>query len=122
MQKGVLNGLVRNTVHEILEDEISHSRIGWAELARFANESEVNWLSRYIPLMLSDAMGSESEPLLNVSKAHEDLSAFGILSPVGARGLMIEAVNEIILPGLRQYGVETIHAEKYLSSFTIGLF
>lgn len=103
MQPKAGPALFRNTVHDILVDEIRHSRLGWAELARAASETEVSWLSAHIPGMIRDAIRSDIKPM--VPKAEIDLSHWGVLPYSVARPLMEQTVNEVILPGLAKFGI-----------------
>lgn len=104
MQKQAETRAVRETVHSILEDEILHSRIGWAHLAHQANHMDVSWLRSYIPLMIQDAVASDT-PSVPIP-AEPDFSAWGILPPEKAKAIMQKTVNEIILPGLRAFGID----------------
>lgn len=98
-------GIIRRTVHEILEDEVSHSRLGWAALARAASARDVSWLSRYVPGMLRDAIAGDVGPLVRASETGLDLSAWGILPPRRAREVVSRAVSDVILPGLARFGI-----------------
>ncbi len=107
MRKVAGPSLIRGTVHEILEDEISHSRLGWAELALAARTSDVSWLSAFVPGMIRDAIRSDIKPMVILGKPESDLSRWGIL-PIGqAQTLMHEAIEDVILPGLMAFGVKT---------------
>ncbi len=100
---------VRETVHSILEDEITHSRIGWAQLATEANYCDVSWLSPFIPGMIRDAI--MAEPLPRVVQGAESLndnewlSEWGILPEAKATAIMLSAINGVVLPGLKAFGI-----------------
>jgi hypothetical protein len=106
MHKRAAVGTIRQTVHRILEDEVSHSQVGWAELSRAAGERDIGWVSDYVPAMIQAALIGESGPTLTRGEAESDFSRWGILPPSEARALMNETIHGVILPGLGQYGVE----------------
>lgn len=110
MRRRAQKGLIRETVHEILEDEVKHSQIGWAELARCAEEGDVRWLGQYVPAMIRDALAEEVLPLSQ--QMQTDLSPWGILPRSEARSLMTETVNRVILPGLNRFGVQPESGQK----------
>jgi hypothetical protein len=93
---------VRDTVHSILQDEITHSRIGWAYLADQARRRDVRWVSSHLPAMIAEAMGSEVTPAC--SKV-EDLSGYGILPRTKSHTIMVRAVRDVVLPGLAGFGI-----------------
>jgi hypothetical protein len=94
--------LVRQTVHSILQDEITHSRIGWAHLAEQAQRTNVRWICEHLPSMVAEAMGGEL-PL--VKGGVDDLSAYGVLPRSKAHTIMVRAVREVVLPGLASFGI-----------------
>jgi len=98
-------GIIKETVHHILKDEVNHSRIGWAEISRAAKNRDVSWLSEYVPQMLQEAFVSEFEPLLAQNKAEFDHSGWGILPPARANEVMKAALEQVVVPSLRQFGV-----------------
>lgn len=115
MQKKASPGIIHRTVHEILEDEVSHSRLGWAQLARAADRGNVSWLSRHVPSMLREAIASDVGPMLRASEAGIDFSCWGILPPHRAKEIVSRTVKEVILPGLERFGIATTTAEAYTS-------
>lgn len=106
MHKRAADGLIRETVHEILTDEIGHSRIGWAELARAAEKRDISWLQNHIPAMIHAALTTDVKPMLNSNEGKRDLSEFGILPPIQAQALMKETIHEVVLPGLKKFGLK----------------
>jgi len=100
--------IIQETIHEILEDEILHSRIGWAELARAAEERDVSWLSEYIPGMIVDAIATDVAPNLSSEDGGTDMSAWGILHAREATRIMRETFEGVIMPGLDRFGVKVI--------------
>ena len=98
-------GLVRDTVHHILKDEIDHSRLGWAHLAAEAQRTDVSWLGAHIGGMLRGAMASDLEPMGQAAESVEDLSAFGILSAAIVQEVYLQTVSDVIEPGFARFGI-----------------
>lgn len=97
-------GLIKDTVHTILSDEVRHARIGWAEISR--NQGDLKWLEPYIPDMLQEALESEVRPMLSAEEGAEDYSEFGVLPPKMAQELMQTTVNDVIVPALKQFDIQ----------------
>ena len=112
MYKKAARGVIKETVYKILADEVTHSRIGWAELARVSKTRNLNWVSSYVPQMIHAALVSDVGPVLNRTDAQADLSMWGILSPFRAKEIMTEAMTTIIVPGLSRFGIEARFDEK----------
>jgi len=53
-------GVVREALDVILEDEVRHSRLGWAYLAHEASRRDVAFLAPAVPAMLHAALEAES--------------------------------------------------------------
>lgn len=102
MHERAFSGIIRNTIHEILVDEIDHSRIGWAELGRQAQTEDISWLKQYVPVLVKEAFSSDISPML---KQNQDLSIWGILSPKDAGPIMEATLEKVIYPGLKQFGI-----------------
>ena len=104
---------IREALHEIARDEVTHSRMGWTHLAREAQRGDVTFLASFIPVMLDGTVtdqfsASEDEPL--------ELSRYGILPHARKRELFIGALEEMIFPGLAQLGVDVMPARAWLSA------
>lgn len=107
MQRRASPGIIKDTVHSILKDEITHARIGWAELARAKRYGAIDWLNDYLNSMVAAAFASDIEPMLNPEGKNLDLSEFGILRRNDALTIMKKAVSEVIIPGLEAFGLKT---------------
>ncbi len=106
----------RAALHQLLADEVEHSRIGWGYLAQ-----EVGWrddIAAGLPLMLAAATHDDdflAEPGPVTSPA---LVAHGLLPQAGLRDVFLEAMNDVVLPGLELCGVATVHARRWLTTCT----
>ncbi|MBX3019663.1 MAG: hypothetical protein KF767_17375 [Bdellovibrionaceae bacterium] len=106
MKKRAARGVIHDTVHEIAVDEVNHSRIGWAQLARAAGEDDIQWLAPHVTKMIQVALNEEIDPLVVDRGYTPDLSEWGILPRTEALGIMREVVEEVVRPGLRHFGLK----------------
>jgi rubrerythrin len=107
---------VRETLHEIARDEISHSRMGWAHLAREAALRPVGFLSPLVPVMLA---GTVSEDFFAPAAAGRDddlLLRLGVLPHVKKQEVFLGTLREVVLPGLERHGVDPGPALRWLDA------
>ena len=104
MNKRAAPGIIKNTVHEILTDEVMHGRIGWAELTRYSKKRNPAWLSKHIPKLVEEAFSADISPML---KEGDDLSEWGILTPEQSSPIMEETLEKVIYPALSQFGIHS---------------
>jgi len=102
---------IRGIVYQILRDEISHSRLGWALLAaerQRAGADALGWLAPHLDAMLADAVVSDVEPMTEAQRDAErpDYSEYGILRREEVGDIVREAIEEVIVPGLREHGID----------------
>lgn len=105
MHKRANAGIIKDTVHSILKDEVNHARIGWGEIARVHGTRDITWLNKHIPAMITTALASDIAPMLNEHGQEVDLSIYGILTRKEAKLIMQEAIESTIYPGLKKYGL-----------------
>ena len=111
----------RRTLHALLADEMEHSRIGWAYLGaepRFHDE-----VARGLPRMLAAATdeGNGDRPFLadpSPAQHRAVLVAHGLLAQAVLREVFLEAMNDVVLPGLELCGVATADARRWLAACT----
>jgi hypothetical protein len=106
---------VRQVLHDLLRDEVVHSRLGWAYLAREHEAGEVAWLGRHIPFMLA---GSISPTLFASGTPAEEspmLQRHGVLPHAHKRATFVRTLEEVVLPGLERFGVPTAPARQWLA-------
>jgi hypothetical protein len=103
---------VAAALREIARDEVSHSRMGWAHLAREAEALDVGFLSPWIPVMLAGTVPvgffapAAPEP--------EGLLRYGVLPRSEKQRVFAATLREVILPGLVQHGVDAAPARAWL--------
>ncbi len=106
---------VRQTVHEVLCDEVDHSRLGWAHLAAEAGRGRVNWLAPHLPAMLAATVHEELfEDSAPEDATSEVLAGLGGLRRHTRRELFTGTMLGVVFPGLRRFGVDTSLAEAWL--------
>jgi hypothetical protein len=109
--------VTRETLHALLADEVEHSRIGWGYLA-----SQTAWrdaIATGLPLMLAAATHDElflAEPSAQIES--EAVAAHGLLPVVALREVFLEAMHDVVLPGLELCGVDTAAARRWLTACT----
>lgn len=107
----------RGALHELLADEVQHSRIGWGYLA-----AEPGWrdgIASGLPRMLAAATHdehflAEAPPPIDAA----DLAGYGLLPQPALRAVFLEAMHDVVLPGLDLCGVDTRAARDWLAACT----
>jgi hypothetical protein len=111
------DGETRAALHSLLADEVEHSRIGWGYLASQTGCRDT--IAAGVPFMLSAAAHGE-DFLVDPSPALESsaLTAHGLLSVDALRAVFLEAMHDVVLPGLELCGVDTAAARRWLTTRT----
>jgi hypothetical protein len=105
----------RGALHALLADEVQHSRIGWGYLA-----AERGWrddIASGLPRMLAAATHDENF-LAGPPADPVELSAYGLLPQSALRAVFLEAMHDVVLPGLDLCGVDTCAARAWLTTCT----
>lgn len=110
--------VVKPAVHRILKDEIRHGRLGWAHLAYEAERGDVSWLAVHVAPMLRAALASDlpMQPGASSDRTAADnhatpdtalaaATAVGILDTGRVRTAVLDAIDQVICPGLARFGV-----------------
>ena len=106
---------VREVLHAISRDEVVHSRMGWAHLAREASTAEVAFLGPLVPGMLA---GTIDEGLFGAPPADEDpegLLRLGVLPLAKKREVFLGTLEQVVFPGLEKFGVDPEPARRWLA-------
>jgi hypothetical protein len=107
----------RAVLRALLADEVKHSRIGWGYLASAGHLG--GELASRLPLMLAAATHHEPFLVEAAPLTHSPaLAAHGMLSQHDLRAVFLEAMNDVILPGLEHCGVPTAEARRWLHHCT----
>jgi hypothetical protein len=111
---------VRRAVREILKDEVTHSRLGWAHLAAERASDHGAFVSDLLPNMLA---GAASEGLFAPDEHEgkgeardEQLLLHGELSLSTRRAIFVQTLTQVIFPGFAALGIETGPARAWLAA------
>jgi len=106
---------VREILHEIARDEVTHSRMGWAHLAREAPRG-VGFLAEHIPTMLGGTVAPDFFADAAPDPDVEVLLRHGLLSQAQKQSVFVETLEAVVFPGLEQFGVDTAPARAWLAA------
>ena len=107
---------VRLTAHLAFQDEIWHSRLGWAHLGNVANQVSVAWLSSHVVDMLERLKAHELYKGEAFGGSTTKLLAYGVLGREERLELLRDGVNTIILPGFESFGIDVTEARQWSES------
>jgi hypothetical protein len=107
---------VREVVHEVLRDEVQHSRLGWAYLASEHARGSVAFLADYLPEVLAGTVTEELFRPIDPDGTSEDANLAGLGALERTRRLSIFAgtMRAVVFPGLARFGVDPAAAEGWL--------
>ncbi len=111
-RRGAKSELARWALRELLEDEIDHSRIGWAFLGRLPREL-VREVSRWL-LPLTVCNLREWRAL--ILPEDDSLAEHGVPPMEVARTAIDEALVDLLLPGFVHVGLDTRELETWISA------
>lgn len=106
--------LARQTLRNLLREEIDHARIGWAHLAsRHVTPRMRAALGKWVPAMIDATLRS----WLRTHRVapSRGFRAHGVPSDAATRRIVLAAVDEIVLPGFAKVGVDTKLGERELA-------
>jgi rubrerythrin len=109
---------IRAVLHEIARDEVTHSRMGWAHLAREAPRG-VAFLSDWIPIMLAGTVEPELFAPNDAADAEPDaaeLLRHGVLPRARKREIFVGTLEEVVFPGLEKLGVDAGPSRAWLAA------
>jgi rubrerythrin len=106
---------VRDVLHEIARDEVSHSRMGWAHLAREAPSADPGFLAPFLPAMLSGAVDERIFSSPDDERGSDELLRHGVLPLARKREIFLGTLHEVVLPGLEQFGIDSAPALAWLA-------
>jgi hypothetical protein len=115
MQDRAADPEVQRTVHEILRDEVQHSRLGWAHLAAEHARGCGRVLGDYLPAMLA---GTVTEELFRAGSAESEaapaLAGYGALARADRAQIFAATMRELVFVGLERFGVDTSAGARWL--------
>ncbi len=106
---------IRSTLHELLKDEVRHSRLGWAHLAAERAQGRGDFLPDVLPLMLA---GSVDPGFLDGSKVlpwSDELYDYGELPSFELVRIYRDMLESVIFPGFESFGLDTSKSRTWLA-------
>lgn len=108
MRDRAVDARVREVLSTILRDEVQHARLGWAHLAAERRRGPLAFVADALPRMLDDTASDEifrpGEP--DDVDVAETLRGLGALPRVVRRRSLVEALEQVVFPGLEALGVD----------------
>jgi len=108
--------IIRRAGREILKDEISHARIGWAFLAAERQSGRGAFLGAYLPAMLQGAINEEVFEQPFAKQWHPSFLEHGELPLPYRVRLFKTCLEEVVFPGLEAFGVDCSQGKSWLDS------
>ena len=104
---------MRNVLREFSRDEVKHARLGWALLESHRERDDLSFLAKWIPWMLRTTAGDSFKP---ATKGPEDpsLVEHGVLPYSVRRRVFVQALEDVIFPGLEALGIDSAPSRAWL--------
>lgn len=108
-------GLARHALRELLSDEVDHGRVGWAYLATTSSDTR-RQLGRWLLPMayLNLRLWQEESPV--DPEHHPALSAHGAPPGEVIHAALVDALETLIVPGLRALDVPVGPLERWIAA------
>lgn len=105
---------MRRLLRELSQDEVAHARLGWAVLASHRGADDLSFLARWIPWMLTTTAG-DSFKRDTVGPEDATLVEHGVLPYSLRRKVFIDALEDVIFPGLEALAIDTTGSRAWLA-------
>ncbi len=104
---------MKKLLREFSADEVTHARLGWAVLTSHKESDDLSFLSKWIPWMLRTTAGDSFKPK---TKGPEEprLVDHGVLPYSRRRDVFVQALRDVIFPGLEALGVSSTPSKTWL--------
>lgn len=98
---------LKSVLDAILADEVGHARFGWSLFAELAPlpQALARGLSAYLDTALTHLVEHELGHLPPHDGMGAELAQVGVCSGARARLLLVETIDQVIVPGLARFGV-----------------
>jgi hypothetical protein len=107
---------MRELCREILEDEVQHSRLGWAHLAWERGRGDLGASAAWLRPMLEGAAGDELGKTAEPAPDPALLLALGVLPRTMRLELVRATLRDVIFPGLEAHGIPTAGVSDWLAN------
>ena len=110
---------IRAAVHEIVQDEVSHSRAGWAHLHACCGQGQGAFLSDLLPLMMEL---SQVQAIFGRDPSRDGprMAAYGELDDASRIQIFRGVMRDVFYPGLEGLGIQTHSARTWLAAVDPG--
>ncbi|OFX25868.1 MAG: hypothetical protein A2V77_09590 [Anaeromyxobacter sp. RBG_16_69_14] len=105
---------VRQVLRELAEDEVGHSRLGWAHLASEHAQGATSFLGPLVPSMLEGSIDADLFAPVSPEREDEALLLHGVLPHGLKREVFARTLEEVVFPGMDGLGVDTGPARAWL--------
>lgn len=109
------DGAAKEAMHEILSDEVRHSRLGWAHLAAEHARGCRDVVGAHLPALLSATVPDQLFAGGPEHEAQATLTGIGSLPKRRRAELVAETLTEVVFPGLARFGVDTALGRRWLA-------
>lgn len=106
--------IAKEAMHEILRDEVRHSRLGWAHLASEHTRGACDVVGEHLPAPLCATV---NEQLFDGGPEHvsqDELTGLGSLPKARRAEIVNETLTKVVFPGLARFGVDVTHGARWL--------
>lgn len=110
------DGAAKEAMHEILRDEVRHSRLGWAHLASEHARGCRDVVGAHLPALLSATV---SEHLFDGAPGHAaqaELTGLGSLPKQERAEIVGQTLTDIVFPGLARFGIDITGGTRWLAT------
>ena len=108
---------MKAVLRELSRDEVEHARFGWAVLASHRATDDLSFLAGAIPWMLSTTAGDTFRPQ-TLGPEHDEIAEHGVLPYSLRRAVFIDALNDVVFPGLETLGIDAAPSRAWLAKLT----
>jgi Rubrerythrin len=105
---------MRRLLRELSKDEVAHARLGWAVLGSHRHADDLSFLARWIPWMLTTTAG-DSFRKDSAGPEEPSLVEHGVLPYSMRRKVFVEALEDVIFPGLDALGIDATASRAWLA-------
>jgi hypothetical protein len=107
---------LREVLRELARDEVRHSRLGWAHLASEHALGTTAFLGPLVPAMLEGSVGPELFAMGPGDDEDDRLLEHGVLPRRRKLEVFRRTLEEVVIPGLEQFGVDAGPARAWLAA------
>jgi hypothetical protein len=108
------DSLAKRTMHTILRDEVSHSRLGWAYLAEAASARAMDAVSAHLPAMLQSTLSDELFRPSSIDPLESAVAGLGQLERIERRRIVRETLEQVVFRGLERFGADVRNGRRWI--------